>query len=203
MNDIFRQAEDLLGCMRQQTRNTIGIGTGKLVGAYFQSHPAGTPEADFIIKDKSFVATNFFADSVWHRTDEMYNFKKLNPDVNVVMTINESTYEGGENGDYHPMSWYHEYDGGRAFYTALGHTEESYTEENFLKHLLGGINYAIGDNLQLDYNKVGSQIPPDTDRFAKVPLTVGEFFEPTEMAILPNNDVLIAQRRGEIMHYNA
>ena len=176
---------------------------GKLVGGYFQSHPAGTPEADFIIKDKNFAATNFFADSVWHRTDEMYNFKKLNPDVNVVMTIDESTYEGGENGDYHPMSWYHEYDGGRAFYTALGHTEESYTEENFLKHLMGGINYAIGKNLELDYSKAVSQIPPDADRFTKVPLSVGKFYEPTEMAILPNNDVLVGQRRGEIMHYNA
>ncbi len=176
---------------------------GKLVGGYFQSHPSGTPEADFIIKDKDFAATEFFTDTVWHRTDEMYNFKKLNPDVNVVMTIDESTYEGGENGDYHPMSWYHQYDGGHAFYTALGHTEASYTEENFLKHLLGGIQYAIGDNLKLDYKKVTSQMPPDADRFTKEPLVIGEFFEPTEMAILPDNDVLIGQRRGEIMRFNA
>ena len=176
---------------------------GKLVGAYFQSHPRGTPEADFIIKDKNFVATNFFTDSIWHRTDEMYNFKKMNPDVNVVLTIDESTYEGGENGDYHPMSWYHEYDGGRAFYTALGHTDESFSEENYLKHLMGGIQYAIGENLELDYSKATSQIPPEEDRFTKIPLSVGEFFEPTEMAVLPNNDVLISQRRGEIMLYSA
>ena len=176
---------------------------GKLVGGYFQSHPSGTPEADFVIRDKNFAATSFFTDSIWHRTDEMYNFKKLNPDVKVVMTIDESTYEGGENGEYHPMSWYHEYDGGRAFYTALGHTEESYTDELYLKHLLGGVQYAIGDNLELDYTKASSQIPPDADRFTKVPLTTGEFFEPTEMAILPNNDVLISQRRGQIMRYSA
>ena len=176
---------------------------GKLVGGYFQSHPAGTPEADFIIKDRNFVATSFFTDTIWHRTDEMYNFKKLNPDVKVVMTIDESTYEGGENGAYHPMSWYHEYDGGRAFYTALGHTEESYSEENYLKHLLGGIQYAIGDNLELDYSKATSQFPPDADRFVKVPLSVGEFFEPTEMTVLPNNDVLLSQRRGEILLYSA
>ncbi|WP_262886118.1 ThuA domain-containing protein [Poritiphilus flavus] len=176
---------------------------GKLVGAYFQSHPSGTPEADFIIKSKTFPATSFFTDSIWHRTDEMYNFKKMNPEVNVVMTIDESTYEGGTNGDYHPMSWYHEYDGGRAFYTALGHTEESYTEEKFLKHVLGGIQYAIGDNLMLDYAKATSQIPPDADRFTKAPLVGGEFFEPTEMAVLPNDDILISQRRGEILHYSA
>ncbi|WP_297792040.1 ThuA domain-containing protein [uncultured Eudoraea sp.] len=177
---------------------------GKLVGAYFHSHPSGTPEADFIIKDKAFPATSFMTDSIWHRTDEMYNFKKINPDINVLMTIDETTYDGGINGDFHPMSWYHEYDGGRAFYTALGHTSESFTEELYLKHLLGGIQYAIGDNLKLDFSKSSSLIPPDLDRFSKVSLVGGaEFMEPTEMTILPNNDVLIGQRRGEIMYYNA
>ena len=174
----------------------------KLVGGQFLSHPNGTPEADFIIKDKNFPATEFFTDTVWHRTDELYNFKKLNPDVNVLITVDESTYEGGENGDFHPMSWYHEFDGGRSFYTAAGHTDESFSEELFLKHVLGGIQYAIGKNLELDYGKATSQIPPDADRFTKKVLVEGEFFEPTEMAVLPNNDVLIAQRRGEIMLYS-
>ena len=176
---------------------------GKLVGAYFKSHPVGTPEADFIIKDRSFVATEFFTDSIWHRTDELYNYKSLNPDVNVLITVDESTYEGGENGDFHPMSWYHEFDGGRSFFTGLAHTSETFEEPLFLQHLLGGITYAIGENLELDYAKATTQIPPDTDRFSKKTLVVGEFFEPTEMAVLPNNDVLIAQRRGEIMHYSA
>lgn len=176
---------------------------GRLVGAYFDSHPAGAPEADFIIKDNTFAATAMFPDSVWHRADELYNFKKINPEVNVLMTVDEKSYEGGKNGDHHPMSWYHEYDGGRAFYTALGHTEESFSEDLYLKHLLGGIEYAIGKNQILDYSKVTTQIPPDSDRFTKVPLKYGEFFEPTEMAILPNNDILISQRRGEIMLYKA
>ncbi len=174
----------------------------KLVGAQFQSHPSGTPEADFIIKDKNFIATEFFTDSVWHRTDEIYNYKKINPDVKVIMTVDESSYKGGTNGDYHPFAWYHQYDGGRAFYTGAGHTDESYSDEQFLKHILGGIEYAIGDNENLDYNKAVTQIPPDADRFSKKQLVVGEFFEPTEMAVLPNNDVLIAQRRGEIMLYD-
>ncbi len=173
----------------------------KLVGAQFESHPSGTPEADFIITDKNFIATEFFTDSIWHRTDEIYNYKKINPDVHVIMTVDESSYEGGTNGDYHPFAWYHEFDGGRAFYTGAGHTDESYSEELFLKHILGGIEYAIGDNENLDYSKAVTQIPPDADRFSKNQLVVGEFFEPTEMAILPNNDVLIAQRRGEIMLY--
>ncbi|HEA22295.1 MAG TPA: PKD domain-containing protein [Pricia antarctica] len=173
----------------------------KLVGAQFQSHPRGTPEADFIIKDKNFIATEFFTDSVWHRSDEIYNYKKINPDVNVVMTVDESSYDGGTNGDYHPFAWYHEYDGGRAFYTGAGHTDESFSDGQFLKHILGGIEYAIGENENLDYSKAVTQIPPDADRFSKKKLIVGEFFEPTEMAVLPNNDVLVAQRRGEIMLY--
>ncbi len=173
---------------------------GKLVGAYFKSHPA-TQEASFTIVDRQFGATDFFEESNWQRRDELYNFKKINPDVKILITIDESSYEGGENGDLHPMSWYHEYDGGRAFYTALGHTPESYTEANYLKHLLGGIKYAIGENMELDYSKVSSQTPPDADRFSKTVLVAGEFYEPTEMTILPNDGVLIAQRRGEILLY--
>lgn len=174
----------------------------KLAGAQFLSHPAGTPEADFIIKDKNHPSTEFFTETVWHRTDELYNYKNIYDGINVLVTVDESTYEGGENGENHPMAWYHDFDGGRAFYTAAGHTDESYSEELFLKHVLGGINYAIGKNLELDYAKAKSQIPPEADRFSKVVLSTGQFFEPTEMTVLPNNDVLIAQRRGEVMLYS-
>ncbi len=173
---------------------------GRLVGGYFNGHPK-PQQANFIIKNKDFAATNFFKDTVWQHTDELYNFKKLNAEVNVLLTIDESSYEGGTNGDFHPMSWYHDYDGGRAFYTALGHTDESYADEHYLKHLLGGIQYAMGDNTELDYKKAKSQYPPDEDRFTKTQLSQGEFFEPTEMTILPNLDVLIVQRRGEILLY--
>jgi len=173
---------------------------GRLVGAYFNGHPK-PQAARFIIKDKSIAATSFFKDTVWQHTDELYNFKRLNPDVKVLLTVDESSYEGGTNGAFHPMSWYHDYDGGRAFYTELGHTDECYTEENYLKHLLGGIQYAIGDNKELNYAKAKSQFPPDEDRFTKIQLAQGEFFEPTEMTILPNLDILVVQRRGEILLY--
>ena len=173
---------------------------GRLVGAYFNGHPKPQP-AKFIIKDKGAEATKFFTDTVWQHTDELYNYKKINPDLHVLVTIDESSYEGGTNGAFHPMSWYHEYDGGRAFYTEMGHTDESWSEPNYLKHLLGGIQYTIGDNKELNYAKAHTEMPPDEDRFVKTQLAVGDFYEPTEMTILPNFDILIVQRRGEVMLY--
>ena len=174
---------------------------GDLAGAYFTSHPK-IQEATFIVEDSTFIATDFLPKE-WIRTDELYNFKLVNLDVNVVLSVDEKSYEGGTNGTSHPMAWYHEYDGGRAFYTALGHTDACYSEDYFMKHLLGGIQYAIGENKILDYSKATSQVPSSSDRFTKKSLSFGELNEPTEMAILPNSDVLIAQRRGELILYKA
>jgi len=110
---------------------------GDLVGGYFKSHPK-QQTAKFIVVDKTHPSTKDLPD-VWERFDELYNFKYLNPNVTVLIKIDEKSYKGGENGNNHPMAWYHEYEGGRAFYTELGHTDESYSEPNYLKHLLGGI----------------------------------------------------------------
>ena len=174
---------------------------GRLVGGYFNGHPDKWQEAILHVEDSTHPATKGLPVE-WKRTDEWYNFKKLNKDVHVLITIDESTYKGGTNGRYHPMSWYHDYDGGRAFYTALGHTEASYTEPLFLKHILGGIKYAIGDNKEPDYSKAKTLKVPEENRFVKTMLIQGTFLEPIEMAVLPNFDVLIIQRRGEVMLYN-
>jgi glucose/arabinose dehydrogenase len=128
-------------------------------------------------------------------------FKKISKDIKVLMTIDEKSYNGGKNGANHPMAWYHEYDGGRAFYTELGHTKESFSEDNYLKHILAGIQYAIGENLEPDYSKATTARVPEENRFSKTTLVSGNFYEPTEMTILPNLDILITQRRGEIMLY--
>jgi cytochrome c len=171
----------------------------RMVGANFLSHP-DQQVARLMLVDSSHISTKHLH-SPWTRKDEWYNFKKINPDVHVLLKIDETSYEGGKNGENHPMAWYHDYDGGRAFYTALGHTDESYSEDNFMKHLLGGIQYAIGENRNLDHKKSTSQIPPIEDRFTKANLAQGEFFEPTEMTVLPNLDILVAQRRGELLLY--
>jgi type 1 glutamine amidotransferase len=115
---------------------------GALVGAYFTSHPK-QQDAKLLVVNKNHPSTSFLPD-VWERFDEWYNFKDLSPSVTVLIKIDEHSYTGGENGDNHPMAWYHAYEGGRAFYTELGHTDQSYSDSNYLRHILGGIQYAMG-----------------------------------------------------------
>lgn len=114
----------------------------RLVGAYFESHPE-VQQATIRVIDKTHPATSFLPDE-WQRTDEWYNFKDINPDIQVLALLDESSYTGGKNGEEHPIAWHHEFDGGRAFYTAGGHTAESYRESLFLEHIWGGIRYAAG-----------------------------------------------------------
>lgn len=114
---------------------------GRMVGAYFVSHPK-QQKAKLSVTNVQHASTKHLP-KTWERFDEWYNYKNRNADVKVLLTIDESSYEGGKEGAYHPMAWYHQFEGGRVFYTALGHTDESYKEEAFLKHVLGGIHYAL------------------------------------------------------------
>src|SRR5215470_10558643 len=113
---------------------------GGLVGSYFQGHPAIQP-ARIVIEDGSHPSTSTLP-AEWRRTDEWYNFRS-NPRgrVKVLATLDETTYSGGAMGADHPIAWCQLYDGGRAWYTAGGHTGESYAEPLFLQHLLGGIQF--------------------------------------------------------------
>ncbi|AVR44909.1 Crp/Fnr family transcriptional regulator [Christiangramia fulva] len=115
---------------------------GKLVGAYFKSHPAIT-SAKIKVKDPSNEMVSHLP-PVWERTDEWYNFNDIQDDINVLLELEESTYEGGENGDFHPIAWYKATgNGGVSIYTAGGHTSESYTEPLFREHLLRSIQFAL------------------------------------------------------------
>lgn len=115
---------------------------GRLVGAYFKSHPA-TQEATLQIVDNKHMSTKHLP-ARWTRKDEWYNFKWMSDSVHVVMTIDETSYTGERMGTTHPMAWYHEFDGGRAFYTELGHTKESFTSDPlYLQHVLGGIQWVL------------------------------------------------------------
>jgi type 1 glutamine amidotransferase len=115
---------------------------GELNGAYFKSHPK-QQEAVFNIVDANHIATAHLP-AVWKRFDELYNFKWIGTDLHILVTIDENSYSGGANGENHPMAWYHNFDGGRAFYTALGHDNKSYDDPLYLQHVLGAIQYAMG-----------------------------------------------------------
>jgi type 1 glutamine amidotransferase len=116
---------------------------GGLVGTYFRRHPVIQP-ATLKVVDPSHVSTRHLPIE-WKRTDEWYDFHSdLDRQITVLIRIDETTYRGGSMGADHPMSWYHAYDGGRAWYTALGHTASSYSEPLFLDHLGGGIMWAAG-----------------------------------------------------------
>ena len=119
---------------------------GQLVGSYFDGHPA-IQEAEVDVVDNAHLSTSGLPNP-WLRTDEWYNF---DPDptgsVTVLLTVDESTYSGGTMGNPHPIAWFHEFDNGRSWYTAMGHTEASYSEPLFRQHLLGGIRYAAGFDL--------------------------------------------------------
>jgi glucose/arabinose dehydrogenase/type 1 glutamine amidotransferase len=172
---------------------------GRLVGGYFASHPAIQP-ARLVLADSSNDMTRHLP-RPWNRTDEWYNFKRLGTDLHVLLALDETSYTGGTNGNHHPVTWFHEFDGGRAWYTALGHTIESWTEPEFLELLKGGIQYAIGSGNRPNYAKAVAVRVPASSGVMKTVLTQGTLTEPTEMAVLPNLDVLIAQRRGELLLY--
>ena len=169
---------------------------GGLAGAYFNGHPA-IQEAHIQVCDHDHKSTQCLPDSVWIRTDEWYNFKNVNPNLNILLKLDESSYQGGTMNGNHPLAWYHEYDGGRAFYTAMGHTMESYDEPLFRQHILGGLLYAIGQNKRLCYDDCRTERTPDPTRFVKTVLA-SELNEPMEFDMLPDGKVLLIERRGAI-----
>lgn len=123
-----------------------------LSGGQFLSHPNGTPEATIDVEETQHVSTSHLPER-WTRVDEWYNYQSnprsypcyTNPEetcgVRVLMTMDESTYDNNAThlADDHPIAWCNEWDGGRAWYTGLGHTDASYTEPAFVSHVLGGV----------------------------------------------------------------
>ncbi len=175
---------------------------GQLAGAYFLMHPSdpsNVQEGLFTVLEPGMWATEMFPADTFRRTDEFYSFRNISDKITPVLELDDASYQGGENPDYHPMSWYQEFDGGRAFYTALGHTEEAFADPVFLQHIWAGIDYAAGgsDPLALDYSKSR----PEENRFAKVVLASG-LDEPMELTLLDDQRILFIQRKGEVRLYN-
>jgi uncharacterized protein len=120
-----------------------------MLGGKFVRHPV---LQKFTIKviDKTHPSTKFLGDT-WAWEDECYFTNQLNPDIKVLLAADLTTitdekkveYPGTTFGDYFPLAWCHEFEGGRQFYTSLGHKAEYYKDETFLKHLLGGLKWTM------------------------------------------------------------
>ncbi len=111
--------------------------------ARFRNHPA-QQTATMRVESPTHPSTTMLPKE-WIRFDEWYNFTS-NPreDVHVLLTLDESTYSGGRMGADHPISWCHNFEGGRSWYEGAGHVDSSYTDPTFLAHLLGGIEWTAG-----------------------------------------------------------
>ncbi len=122
----------------------------KLVGRMFHIHPE-IQTAKLQVLDATFPGLQGFADGrLW--TDEWYEFgEEKVKDLQYILGVDETTFnpkadwgakKGQGMGKFHPLAWYHNYDGGRSFYTALGHVPTNFSNEAFLNHLYAGILWA-------------------------------------------------------------
>lgn len=118
---------------------------GRMIGGYFERHPKGTPKGVVTVVDAKHPATAKLPHTI-ERNDEWYYYKDFDPTVRVLVTIDPKTI--GENGEAdvnpNPLVWCHEFGGGRVFYSALGHTNESWSEPYMLNLMTGALAYAVG-----------------------------------------------------------
>lgn len=122
----------------------------KLVGRMFKIHPA-IQTAKLRLTENKFSGLDQFTDGQFW-TDEWYEFSpETTTDLKYILAVDETSYnakvqwgekKGEGMGSFHPVAWYHDYDGGRSFYTALGHMPSVYSEPAFLNHIYAGIYWA-------------------------------------------------------------
>lgn len=165
---------------------------GGLVGAYFASHPH-IQRADVLVPDRLHPSTASLPQR-WRRVDEWYNYRN-NPrgEVHILAVLDESTYSGGTRPADHPISWCHEYQGGRSWYTGMGHTEGTYSEPEFLEHLQGGISFAMGQG--------GDCSATQDARYEQTVLDENPV-NPIELVVTPDGAVLYVELYGNVRKYD-
>lgn len=115
----------------------------RLVGASFSNHPE-PQEGTLINLDTDGFATRHYPDKL-HWKDEWYNYLQIEEGLNVILAVDASSYLGSTyRFKNNPVSWFREYDGGRSFYTSLGHFSYHYSDVFFLKHISEGLKYVMG-----------------------------------------------------------
>ncbi|MFC4612846.1 ThuA domain-containing protein [Streptomyces maoxianensis] len=162
-----------------------------LVGAIFDKHPA-VQTGRIKVLDHAHPSTKGLPE-LWERTEEWYNWR-TNP-TGKVHTLAQIKVRDGitglDEGVDHPWSWCQNYDGGRSWFTAGGHAKSAFQEEGFLKHILGGIQWAAG-------NKPGDCTATKTGAFQRTPLATSDLADPFELAVAPDRRVFFIQRTGKV-----
>lgn len=172
----------------------------KLVGGRFDGLTDVQP-ATLQTLDREHRATKHL-DATWQRADEWFNLTELSPDLHILLNLDESTCSGGKMGPSHPVAWYHEYDGGRAFFTAMGHTPAAYSEQAFLQHLAGGLQYAVGEAKPLQFKAHRPMEQAASGTGFKKTSVVCDLYEPMGMGQLPDGKILFIERRGAVKLYD-
>ena len=123
----------------------------QMIGGQFLRHPPYQPFKINVL-DRTNPSTSFLPE-VWEWEDECYYFKELNPDIQVLMAADLTTVEDKRRseypddtfGDQFPLAWCHQFEGGRQWYTALGHQSAHYSDARFMAHILGGIQWVLAE----------------------------------------------------------
>lgn len=145
-----------------------------LIGARLVAHPH-VQRGRLRVEDRNHIST-FHLPPHWEVTDEWHFYdRNPRPNVHVLLSLDESSYHGKPKmqGD-HPASWFQEYDGGRSFFTTLGHTNEIYDDPLFRHHVLGGIRWAAGQAGAIDVTPVAENRILDLDADHGVELAEGD-----------------------------
>jgi cytochrome c len=169
-----------------------------LGGALFANHPP-IQTATMHVEDRNHPATAHLP-ADWEWTDEWYNFTAdpRSNDAHVVLSVDESTYSGGTMGEGHPIAWCSDFDGGRTFYTAIGHSASHYQDELFRGHIRGAIEWAAGvaQGKKKPCGPARAGIPSDSS-FDKVTLDAGTE-NPMELAVAPDLKVYYVELAGAV-----
>jgi type 1 glutamine amidotransferase len=114
----------------------------RLIGGHFARHPEGTPKGTVTIVAPTDPTMRGLPRTV-SRADEWYYFDDYDPVSKVLVTLDPQSI-GEKDINPNPVAWTREINSGRIFYTAMGHTKESYSEPFFLRHLGQGLDWVMG-----------------------------------------------------------